>query len=452
MSAALRFHHILTARGVERHKRLVIDDAGRITAIEDEPGPDFDGWLALPGLPNAHSHAFQRALVGHGEAARGEDSFWSWRQAMYGLADALTPEDLRAVAARAYADMLCAGYTSVAEFHYLHHLPDGTRSPLMAQAVVEAAREVGIRLVLLPVYYRRGGFGRPADSAQRRFVHAGVDGYLRLLEALRDVPRGIAPHSLRAVDPAELADLETGAAAVLGPRFPRHIHISEQRREVEECRAALGRTPIETLADAVELGPQWQLVHATHATPGEVDLVAAAGAGVVVCPLTEAYLGDGLFPVRRFVARGGRIAVGSDSNVRLDAVEELRLLEYGQRLREERRACLADADGLGGALWRRCAEGGGAALGEPVGGLAPGLWADIVSVEPAHRALAGLAPSRALDALITAGDAGCIADVWVGGRRRVRAGQPVGGDTIATDYRAAMARLGLDSADDGRGG
>ena len=444
MSAVLRFRHILTAGGVERHQRLVIGDDGRIASIEDEPGPEFDGWFALPGLPNAHSHAFQRALTGHGEAARGEDSFWSWRQAMYGLAAGLTPEDLRAVAARAYADMLRAGYTSVAEFHYLHHLPDGSPSPEMGQALIAAARDAGIRLVLLPVYYRRGGFGQPAGPSQRRFVHAGIDDYLRLLEAVSDVPRGIAPHSLRAVDPAELAPLEAGATALLGPEFPRHIHISEQRREVEECLAALGRTPVEALADAVELGPCWQLVHATHARDAELELVAKSGAGVVLCPLTEAYLGDGIFPVRRFVGLGGRISVGSDSNVRLDAIEELRLLEYGQRLRDQRRAVLAGPDGLGAPLWRRCAEGGGAALGQPAGALAPGYWADIVGLDPGHAVLAGLAPSRALDALITSGDAACVADVWVGGVRRVRGGVPVAGDGIGVDYRAALSRLGLD--------
>jgi formimidoylglutamate deiminase len=444
MSAVLRFRHILTAGGVERHKRLVIDGDGRIASIEDEPGPEFDGWLALPGLPNAHSHAFQRALAGHGEAARGEDSFWSWRQAMYGLAADLTPEDLHAVAARAYADMLRAGYTSVAEFHYLHHLPDGSPTAEMGQALIAAARDAGIRLVLLPVYYRRGGFGQPAGPSRRRFVHAGIDDYLRLLEAMDGVPRGIAPHSLRAVDPAELPALEAGAKAVLGPDFPRHIHVAEQRREVEECLAALGRTPVEALADAVELGPRWQLVHATHATDTELGLVASAGAGVVLCPLTEAYLGDGIFPARRFVGLGGRVSVGSDSNVRLDAIEELRLLEYGQRLRDERRAALAEPDGLGAPLWRRCAEGGGAALGQAVGALAPGQWADVVGLDPDHAVLAGLAPMRALDALVTGGDARCIADVWVGGVRRVRRGVPTGGAAIATDYRRALSRLGLD--------
>lgn len=458
MSDALHFRHILTARGIERHRRLRLDAAGRIAAIEpiaEKSGVRYDGWLALPGMPNAHSHAFQRALTGQGEAARGdaskqEDSFWGWREAMYDVAARVTPEDLYAIAARAYGDMLRGGYTSVAEFHYLHHLPDGSPSPAMAEALIAAAAEVGIRLILLPVYYRRGGFERAATPAQRRFVHAGVDDYLTLLSGLTGVARGIAPHSLRAVPPEELALLEAGAASVLGDDFPRHIHIAEQPAEVEDCMAALGRTPVDVLADAVELSDRWQLVHATHATEAELDRVIAAGAGVVLCPLTEAYLGDGIFPAGRFVARGGRLSVGSDSNVRIDAVEELRLLEYGQRLTGGRRACLADDTGLGGPLWRRCAEGGARALGAPVGCLEAGAQADIVALDPAHPALAGLPPDRALDALVTGGDGGCIADVWVGGRRRVSGGALADADRIDRDYRRTLESLGF--GENGKGG
>jgi formiminoglutamate deiminase len=446
MSDALRFRHILTARGIERHRCLRLDATGRIAAIEpiaDPNGVRYDGWLALPGMPNAHSHAFQRALTGHGEVATGEDSFWGWREAMYDIAGKITPEHLHAIAARAYGDMLRGGYTSVAEFHYLHHLPDGTSSPAMAEALIAAAADVGIRLVLLPVYYRRAGFDRAATPAQRRFVHAGIDDYLRLLSDLTGVALGIAPHSLRAVPPGELALLENGATALLGDDFPCHIHIAEQPTEVEACLAALGRTPVDVLDDAVELSGRWQLVHATHATEAELDRVIETGAGVVLCPLTEAYLGDGIFPARRFVERGGRLSIGSDSNVRLDAVEELRLLEYGQRLAGGRRACLADESGLGGPLWRRCAEGGARALGQPVGSLAVGAPADVVALDSAHPALAGLSPERALDALVTGGDGGCIADVWVGGRRRVAGRVLADADGIDRDYRRTLAALGL---------
>ena len=451
MSDALSFRHILTARGIERHRCVRLDAAGRIAAIEpipDEAGVRYDGWLALPGMPNAHSHAFQRALTGQGEATRGDaveggDSFWGWREAMYGIAAKITPDDLHAIAARAYGDMLRGGYTSVAEFHYLHHLPDGTPTPVMAEALIAAAADVGIRLVLLPVYYRRGGFDRAATPAQRRFVHAGIDDYLTLLSELTGVALGIAPHSLRAVPPEELAPLETGAVAVLGDDFPRHIHIAEQPAEVEACVAALGGTPVDVLADTVALSERWQLIHATHATEAELARIIAAGAGVVLCPLTEAYLGDGIFPARHFVEQGGRLSIGSDSNVRLDAVEELRLLEYGQRLVSGNRACLAAETGLGGPLWRRCAEGGARALGQPVGRLEAGAQADIVALDPAHPALAGLPPERALDALVTGGDGGCVADVWVGGRRRVSGRVLADAGRIDRDYRRTLAALGL---------
>ena len=443
MNSFLRFQHILTARGIERHKRVVFDDSGRITALEDEEGDEFDGWLALPGMPNAHSHAFQRALTGRGEAARGEDSFWSWRDAMYRLANAVTPDDLYAIARRAYADMLRGGFTSVAEFHYLHHQPDGRRGAEMARAVVEAARATGIRLVLLPVYYRHGGFGLPPASGQHRFVHRGVDAFIELLNAVSDVPLGIAPHSLRAVEPGEIALLEKAAVELLGPNFPRHIHIAEQRREVEACREALGMSPIEALMDSVGVDEQWQLIHATHASELELALVAGAGAGVVLCPLTEAYLGDGIFPATDMATLGGSMAIGSDSNVRLDAIEELRLLEYGQRLANERRACLATEDGLGRPLWERLSAGGGRALQQRVGVLEPGAWADIVSLDPSHFALAGLGPERALDALITAGDAGCLESVWVGGRVRATAGAFADEAEVGAEYLSALKRLEL---------
>ena len=443
MNSFLRFQHILTARGIERHKRVVFDQSGRITALEDEAGDEFDGWLALPGMPNAHSHAFQRALTGQGETARGEDSFWSWRDAMYRLANTVTPDDLYAIARRAYADMLRGGFTSVAEFHYLHHRPDGIPGTEMARAVIEAARATGIRLVFLPVYYRQGGFGLPPASGQNRFVHEGVDAFLELLEAVADVPRGIAPHSLRAVEPREIALLEKAAVDLLGPDFPRHIHIAEQRREVEACREALGMSPIEALMDAVEIDRQWQLVHATHASELELALVAGCDAGVVLCPLTEAYLGDGVFPATEFAALGGSMAIGSDSNVRLDAIEELRLLEYGQRLANERRACLATEAGLGRPLWERLAAGGARALAQPVGVIEPGAWADIVSLDPNHPALAGLAPERVLDALITAGDSRCLQSVWVGGRARATGGAVSNEADVAADYRSALTRLEL---------
>jgi formiminoglutamate deiminase len=418
MTREIRFEHILLPGGLERHRRVVVDEAGFITAIEpcEAHGP-FDGWLGLPGMPNAHSHAFQRALAGHGETAAGEDSFWSWREAMYALAGAASAEDLHVIARRAYGDMLRGGFTCVAEFHYLHHGPGDTRGPECAAAVMEAAREAGIRLAFFPVFYARGGFGRGASSRQSRFVHRTLEEFAAYVAALPEPPAGLAAHSLRAAPPECLPDLVALADEIGGEGSPLHIHVSEQPAEVEECLAATGLKPVACLARAVDLGPRWMLVHATHADEAERRIVAEAGATVVLCPLTEAYLGDGLFPAAEFVAGGGRIALGSDSNVRIDAVEELRWLEYGQRLLTGRRACLADDEGLGGPLWRRTAAAGAAAMGLPVGHLAPGFFADFVALDPGAPALEGLpGPAEALDAMVTSGDAACLGRTWVGGR------------------------------------
>ena len=436
MKPALRFEHILGPGGLERHREVVFGDDGVITAVSPcAPGGPFDGWLALPGMPNGHSHAFQRALAGRGERAAGGDSFWSWREAMYGLAAGATAEDLRVIALRAYSEMLAAGFTCVAEFHYLHHGVDGSRGVECAAAVIEAAGQAGIRLALYPVFYARGGFGRGAEPRQARFLHRTVDEFAGYLGKLPEPPAGLAAHSLRAVPPECLGDLVALADDVAGQGSPLHIHIAEQPAEVEECLAATGRRPVECLADAVDLDRRWVLVHATHADAGERRLAAGAGACVVVCPLTEAYLGDGLFPAAGFAAAGGRLAVGSDSNVRIDAVAELRWLEYGQRLLTGRRACLADGEGLGGARWRRLADGGGAAFGAPVGRLEPGAFADIVAVDPGAAALEGVeGPAEALDAMITGGDARCLAGAWVGGRPVVPGRVP--------GYGAVARRLG----------
>lgn len=459
MTASLSFEHILTPRGIERHKRLVLDGAGRITAIEDEAGDAFDGWLALPGLPNAHSHCFQRAMVGRGERAVGDDTFWSWRRAMYALAERIAPDDMYAIAARAFADMLRGGFTSVAEFHYLHHLPDGTPGPEMARAIVAAAGDAGIRLLLLPVLYQRGGFAQPARKEQTRFVHRRAEEFIALLETLKDVCRdvatgiypdgspavslGIGIHSLRAVAPETIAEVTTAADLVLGARCPRHIHIAEQAGEVEDCRAAHGAGPIELLGRHVDLDPMWNLVHATHASDLELDLMLRADASAVLCPLTEAYLGDGLFPARAFVAGGGRIAIGSDSNVRIDAVEELRMLEYGQRLAHRQRACLATDAGLGAPLWQRVADGGAAALDLRVGRIDAGAWADLVVLDERDTVLGGLAPACALDALVTAGSAAAFSCVYVGGRRLVTDGSHAGEPAIDANYRRTIEGLAL---------
>lgn len=446
MSQTLAFQHVLTPTGIARGTRLTIDDSGIIQKVEPATRGPWDGFFALPGMPNAHSHAFQRALAGQGEARAGADTFWSWREAMYGLANRVSARDLKAIAAQAFADMLRAGYTSVAEFHYLHHLPSGRPTPTMIQAVLEAADEVGIRIVLLPVYYVTGGFARAgtepaARDEQRRFVHRSLDDFLRLLERFASRPLGIAPHSLRAVPPRLLHPLLEGARSVLGDSFPIHMHIAEQPREVEDCRHAFGLTPVDLLAETVSLNDRWHLVHATHASRSELETMARIGVGAVLCPLTEAYLGDGIFPAADFIRMGGRIAIGSDSNARLDAVEELRLLEYGQRLSDGMRARLANEEGIGAPLWRMTATAGARALGQPVGALERGHYADLVVLDESHPALLGVAPERVLDALITGGDARCIRDVYVGGVRLVQNGRLANGRRIGTRFARTMRGL-----------
>ncbi|HEX7964748.1 MAG TPA: formimidoylglutamate deiminase [Gammaproteobacteria bacterium] len=443
MQTRLAFEYVLTPQGIVRDQALVVGADGRIERLEPASGP-HDGFLAVPGIPNAHSHAFQRALAGYGEvpgARGGEDSFWSWREAMYRLASRVTPEDMFVIAREAFFDMLRGGFTSVAEFHYLHHLPDGRPGAEMGRAVIDAAREVGIRLRLLPVFYQAGGFGKPARDEQQRFVHRSVEDFCGLLAELKDVELGLAPHSLRAVPPELLRPLVEGARKVMGDGAPIHIHISEQRREVEECQAAYGATPIEVLARHVELDARWNLVHATHASAAECARVREADASVVLCPITEAYLGDGLFAADEFVSQGGRIAVGSDSNCRIDGIEELRLLEYGQRLRTERRARFATREGLGNPLWQQACRGGAAALGHSSGALAPGHYADVVAFHRDAAPLRGHDADSFMDALVIGGSRADISDVYVGGQRRMRGGVCHGAEESARAFGRAMLRL-----------
>lgn len=437
MPRTLTFEYALTPQGLQTGCRLSIDDAGMIVAVEPGAADPRNGGLALPGMPNAHSHAFQRALAGRGEDSA-QDSFWGWRAAMYRVANAIDAEDLYVIALRAFADMLRGGFTAVGEFHYVHHRRDGARSTEMALALREAARDVGIRLVMLPVLYQCGGFRREPATEQMRFVHRSLDEFGELLTALRDQPCGVAPHSLRAVPLEVLADLVKLTDSVLGPRAPIHIHVSEQPREVAECRIAHGRPPIQSLAEAVDLGPRWSLVHATHAEPHEVAILKASNANLVLCPLTEAYLGDGLFPLAAF--GGGSFAIGSDSNARIDAIEELRLAEYGQRLIHMRRLALGGTADLGGSLWSRTAEAGARSINQPGGALASGRCADITVLDLADPLFAGVPMERVLDAWITGGSAAQIEAVYVGGERRVKRGE-VSGATADDRFAHVMARV-----------
>ena len=441
---SLRFRAILGPAGIERDRTVDIGPDGRIRDIRSGSGP-FDGFLALPGLTNAHSHAFQRALAGFGEAASGEASFWSWRDAMYRLAARVTPERLFDIARRAYSEMLRGGFTRVIEFHYLHHGPDGARGTAMAEAVTDAAGEVGLPITFLPVYYRTSGFdGAPATADQARFSFVSVDEFLSWIETLGSRADGAAPHSLRAVPPAELDTLATGIRDLLGEDAPLHIHVSEQTREVAECEERFGATPIDLLMDTVSVDRRWSLVHATHATPSERERIRTSGATVVLCPLTEAYLGDGVFEAREHSRAGGFAAVGTDANTRLSAADELRCLEYGQRLRDERRARLANERGLGSSLWSWLVEGGARAAGHTDHGLRAGAPADLVVLDPGGPALLGHEPESALDAWLIGGDDRDIAAVYVAGAVKARGGTIPDEDEIADRFAGTLRAIWAD--------
>ena len=398
--------------------------------------------VTVPGLPNLHSHAFQRAMAGlterRGTGGGGEaDSFWSWRETMYRFVERLSPDDVEAIAAFAYMEMLEAGFTAVAEFHYLHHQPDGRpydNVAEMSERIVAAADTTGIGLTLLPVLYRQAGFGgRPPSEAHRRFV-CDRDAYARLMETR--VPggaTGIAPHSLRAVT---LDDLKWAADAWRNK--PAHIHVSEQTREVEDCLATHDTRPVDLLMDTVEVDERWCLVHATHADANELARMAKARLVVGLCPITEANLGDGLFDVPGFLAGDGRFGVGSDSNVRISAADELRTLEYGQRLARRQRNVLGEAArSTGRRLYELSLAGGRQAVGQPVGSLAPGHRADLVVIEGQ-----GFEGDAVLDHWLFAADSAAIKSVYCSGVPVVQNGHHKDRDQIAARYRQARRRSG----------
>src|SRR5476651_1703959 len=367
MASKLHLEIALLAEGW-RQDVLVTIDHGTITTVEetsDGTGERVSG-VTVPGLPNLHSHAFQRAMAGLTEKRGSEaDSFWTWREAMYRFVERLGPDDLEAIAGLAYMEMLEAGFTSVAEFHYLHHQPDGRpydNIAEMSQRIVAAADSVGIGLTLLPVFYRQGGFGgKPPSDGQRRFLNTR-ESYARLMETR--VPGGtigIAPHSLRAVT---LDDLAWAAKTFAGK--PAHIHVSEQTREVDDCLVAHKKRPIDLFLDTIDAGRNWYLIHATHADAGEIARMAKAGVVAGLCPITEANLGDGLFDVSALLKQGGRFGIGSDSNVRVSAADELRTLEYGQRLFHRQRNVLGDATrSTGRHLFEGALNGKALAVGQP---------------------------------------------------------------------------------------
>lgn len=448
--------------GWARNVRIDVDVNGVITRVEanaddsDDGGERIEG-AVLPGLCDLHSHAFQRALAGLTERSdprAAGDSFWTWREAMYGFVARMNPEQLESIAAQAYLELLKGGYTSVCEFHYLHRDADGApyANPAeMAERIIAAAVQVNIGLTLLPVLYMTAHFGgQPAHPGQRRFL-TDPQGLLRLIGDLRQrhggaTCVGAAPHSLRAVPPAALNDLVAGLAAMdAGSRTsaPLHIHIAEQTKEVEDCLAWSGARPVEWLLQAQPVGAQWCLVHATHMTADETRALAASRAVVGVCPTTEANLGDGLFPLHQYAAHQGAWGIGSDSNVGSSAMEELRWLEYGQRLLRRQRNVMAPAGGgsVGEALYGAALRGGAQASGRGIAGLQVGQRADLVVLDANHPALAGKTREYWLDALVFCGHANPIRDVMVGGQWSIRDGRHAQENGIAARFGAAVRAL-----------
>jgi formimidoylglutamate deiminase len=435
--------------GWARDVRVTLDGP-RIAAVAVGPPQPGDERLAgralLPAMPNLHSHAFQRAMAGMTERrGPGDDSFWTWRETMYRFLDVLSPEDVEAIAALAYVEMLEAGFAAVAEFHYLHHQPGGApyADPAeLAHRIVAAADATGIGLTLLPVLYSYGGAAAaPLAGGQRRFG-CDLDGFLALREASRagltaDTVLGVAPHSLRATTPEQLDAL---VAAV--PDGPMHIHAAEQVQEVADVEAWLGARPVEFLLDRFGLGPRWCLIHCTQMTDGETAGLAASRAVAGLCPITEANLGDGIFPGAGFLAAGGAFGVGSDSNVRLSVAGELRGLEYSQRLAHKARNVLAaPGESVGTTLYRGALAGGAQALARPCGAIAPGLLADLVAVDRDDPALAPLDDAELLDGWIFAAGDRVVREVWSAGRPVVRDGRHVARPAIAARYRRTLRAL-----------
>jgi formiminoglutamate deiminase len=430
-------------------------EGGWIAAVEprsDERAAETLEGITLAGLPNLHSHAFQRGMAGLAER-RGpaEDSFWTWREVMYRFLARLSPDDVEAIAALAYMEMLEGGFTLVGEFHYLHHAVGGTPYDDPAELsgrIVAAAAATGIGLTLLPCFYAQGGFGdAPPTPGQARFV-TGPESFSRLLEgagthaaAWPGTKVGVAPHSLRAVSARDLA-----AIASLSPDGPVHMHAAEQVREVEECLAATGLRPVEWLLKHGRIGPSWCLIHATHTTGIETEALAATGAVAGLCPVTEASLGDGVFPGPPFLAAGGRFGIGTDSNVAIDAAGELRQLEYAQRLALRGRNLMSRHEGesTGLRLFREAGAGGAQALAQPMGTLAPGHRADLVVLDSNHPAFAAAGPDTWLDAWIFSGGRGAIRAVVAGGTTLVSDGCHHRREEIVKRYRHVMRRLAED--------
>lgn len=430
---------------------LVTLDQGRIVAaLPGQPPQSQRVGALMPAPANCHSHAFQRAMAGLTEK-RGDnpsDSFWTWRQLMFRFLDRLTPDQVQAITAFVQMEMLESGFGASVEFHYLHHQPGGAPYDTLAEMsarIVAAADQSGIGLTLLPVAYQFGGLdGRALGPGQVRFGNDPdrfaqlVDGAADSLRALpADAVLGVAPHSLRAVAPADLAPL-----AALRPDAPIHMHLAETLAEVDEVRTHLGARPVDWVLANLPLSERWCLIHLTQMTSAETLALSPTGAIAGLCPLTEASLGDGIFDGLRWLGAGGALALGSDSNIRISLAEELRQLDTSQRLRDHSRAALATADqSTGRRLWQAAVAGGAKAAGRGRGGIAPGEWADLVALDLTHPDLEGLRADTILDAFAFAGDSRMVAEVWSAGRHVVQSGRHIAREAITESYRRAVRPL-----------
>ncbi|SEB51358.1 formimidoylglutamate deiminase [Nitratireductor aquibiodomus] len=450
---AIFAQNALTPDGWQKDVLVKLDDSGRIGSVASDTQPENDRTVRvpvlLPAMSNLHSHTFQRAMAGLAErrGPAGRDSFWTWREIMYRFLDLLSPEDIEAIAAFAFMEMQEAGFASVAEFHYVHHQPGG--APYgdvgeLSARIAGAAEQTGIGLTLLPVLYRHGGVDqRPLEGGQKRFGN-DLDRYQKLLSRAEecvanlsaDAHLGVAPHSLRAVSLDDLRE-----AQAMRPRAPLHMHIAEQLPEINEVRAAYGRRPVEWLLDNCRVDERWCLIHCTHMTEEETANLAETGAVAGLCPVTEANLGDGIFNGPQYQSAGGMLGIGSDSNIRITVAEELRQLEYSQRLRDTARVVLAaHGQSCGRTLYDAALAGGAQALGRRSGAIQPGHWADMVAIDQTEFAGAAY-DDGPLDAWLFTGDNGAVQDVWSAGRHCVREGRHIEHEAIAARYAQTIRKL-----------
>ncbi|SAK80308.1 formimidoylglutamate deiminase [Caballeronia ptereochthonis] len=456
---ALFAAHALLPDGWRTDVLLEWNDAGTLVAVTPDvrAAPANVAHAAgpvIPGMPNLHSHAFQRAMAGLTEyRANPTDSFWSWRELMYRFASRITPDTLGAIARWLYVEMLKAGYTSVCEFHYVHHAAGGRRhaNPAeLAQRVVDAASETGIGMTMLPVLYQYSGFdAQPPRDDQRRFINTTGE-FLDLLSALRDarpehgaLRYGVAPHSLRAVSETSLRTLIEGLDA-MSPGAPVHIHIAEQTAEVEASIAALGARPVQWLLDHFDVSARWCLVHATHVDETETGALAKSGAIAGLCLTTEANLGDGIFPVMDYLDAQGAFGIGSDSHIGVDWRAELRLLEYGQRLVRRQRNVLASqrTAHVADRLFHGALQGGARATGRAVGALEEGARADWIVLDAGHPNLAEQTSATWLSSVVFCEHGETpVCDVIVGGERVVHDRRHRDEARHYADYRKALSQL-----------